>query len=480
MIDRLKDAAEFLRSKGVTYGDVRYVHTTREAIQLTNDTVDTLTNDVDQGFGIRVLMDGAWGFASSAVCTAGEMRKVANRAIQIAKASALTKREDVILAEQEPVKGTFETPFDTDPFRVSLSKKVKVLAKVNSILKKNPKVRVAESTMDFIRTRKIFVSTDGAEIDQTITESGAGYTCTAVGDGEVQRRSYPNSHRGDWGTAGYEFIERMDLVGHAERVREEAIELLTAPPCPSGERTIIINGSQMALQVHESCGHPVELDRVLGTEISLAGGSFLTLDKMGGFRYGAPIVTIVGDATVHGGLGSFGFDDEGVPAQRFDIVRDGIFVGYLTSRETAPRVNQRSNGTMRADGWNRVPLIRMTNINLEPGDAELDALMADSDGALFLDTNKSWSIDDQRLNFQFGLEAAWEIKGGKKGQIYKNPLYTGITPQFWNSCDAICNRNHWHIWGVPNCGKGEPMQTSRVAHGAAPARFHNVTVGVSQ
>jgi TldD protein len=162
------------------------------------------------------------------------------------------------------------------------------------------------------------------------------------------------------------------------------------------------------------------------------------------------------------------------------LVDKGIFVGYLTSRETAPVIGERSNGTMRADGWNRVPLIRMTNINLEPGDVSLDDLMADSNGALFLETNKSWSIDDKRLNFQFGLEAAWEIEGGKKGQIYRNPLYTGITPEFWGSCDAICNRDHWHIWGVPNCGKGEPMQTSRVAHGAAPARFQNVTVGVSQ
>jgi len=480
MIDKLKTAVDYLRSKGVTYGDARYVHTTREAIKITNGTVDTLTNDLDQGFGIRVLADGAWGFASSAVCTAGEMRKVANRALQIAKASAMTKREAVRLSELAPVKGTYETPFETDPFKVTLSKKLNLLMKVNDILRKSPKIQVAESSMDFIRTHKMFVSTDGAEIDQWITESGAGYTATAVGDGEVQRRSYPNSHRGDWGTGGYEFVERMDLIGNAERVREEAIQLLTAPPCPSGQRTIIIDGSQMALQVHESCGHPTELDRVLGTEISLAGGSFLSIDKMGKFRYGSPKVTIVADATVHGGLGSFGYDDEGVPAQRFDLVREGMFVGYLTSRETAPVIGQRSNGTMRADGWNRVPLIRMTNINLEPGDAELDALMADSDGALWLDTNKSWSIDDQRLNFQFGLEAAWEIRGGKKGQIYKNPLYTGITPEFWNSCDAICNRNHWHIWGVPNCGKGEPMQTSRVAHGAAPARFQNVTVGVSQ
>jgi TldD protein len=236
----------------------------------------------------------------------------------------------------------------------------------------------------------------------------------------------------------------------------------------------------MALQVHESCGHPTELDRVLGTEISLAGGSFLTLDKRNKLRYGSKIVNIVADATCSGGLGSFGYDDEGVKAQRFDLVREGMFVGYLTSRETAPIIGQKSNGTMRADGWNRLPLIRMTNINLEPGIVSYADLLADSEGALLLDTNKSWSIDDQRLNFQFGVEAAWEIRGGKKGQLYRNPVYTGITPEFWNSCDAICNRDSWHIWGVPNCGKGEPMQTARVAHGASPARFQNVMVGVEK
>jgi len=480
MKDKLKTAVDYLRSKGVDYGDVRYVNTSLQSIKITNETVDTLTQNVDQGFGIRVLVDGSWGFASSAVCTRGEMKKVANRAILIAKASGMAKRDDVKLAEADPVTGTYETPFAVDPFTVSLSKKLNLLTKVNSILRKNPKIHVAESTMDFYKTHKIFLSTEGSDIEQNLTESGAGYTATAVGDGEVQRRSYPNSHRGDWGTGGYELIERMDLVSHAEQIREEAIELLTAPPCPSGQRTIIIGASQMALQVHESCGHPTELDRVLGTEISLAGGSFLTLDKRGKFRYGSNLINIVADATAVGGLGTFGYDDEGIPAQCFHLVDKGIFVGYLTSRETAPVIGQRSNGTMRADGWNRLPLIRMTNINLEPGDASLNDLLADSDGALFLETNKSWSIDDKRLNFQFGLEAAWEVKGGKKGQIYKNPLYTGITPEFWNSCDAICNRDHWHIWGVPNCGKGEPMQTSRVAHGASPARFRNVTVGVSQ
>jgi len=480
MKDRLLTTRDYLKSKGATYADIRYVRTTTESVKVSNETVDTLARDLDQGFGVRVLADGAWGFASSAICTLGEMRKVAARALAIAHASALTKVRDVSLGPVEPVVGRYETPVAIDPFKVSLSQKINLLSSVNCILRKSPKIKVAEASMDFYRTEKIFVSTEGAIIEQVLTESGAGYTATAVDAGEVQRRSYPNSHRGDYGTGGYELIERMNLKDHAERVREEAVALLTAPVCPAGPRDIIIGASQLALQVHESCGHPTELDRVLGTEVSLAGASFLTLDQLGKLQYGSKIVNIVADATTPGGLGTFGYDDEGVPAQRADLVREGLFVGYLTSRETAPVIGRTPNGTMRADRWNRVPLIRMTNINLEPGDVSLDDLLVDSEGALFLDTNTSWSIDDRRLNFQFGVEAAWEIKSGRKGQLYKNALYTGITPQFWNSCDAICHRDHWHVWGVPNCGKGQPMQTARVAHGAAPARFRNVTVGVSR
>jgi TldD protein len=267
-------------------------------------------------------------------------------------------------------------------------------------------------------------------------------------------------------------------VSQAERVAEEAVALLSAPQCPSGRRDIIIEGGQLALQVHESIGHPIELDRVLGTEASYAGTSFLTLDKLNSLKYGSGIVNVVADATVPGGLGTFGYDDEGVPAQRVDIIRDGLFVGYLTSRETAPVIGRRSGGAMRADGWRNIPLIRMTNVNLLPGDRELDDLIADTDGGLYLATNRSWSIDDHRLNFQFGTEIAHEIKGGKLGQMYKNPTYTGITPEFWNSCDAICDHRHWQMWGTPNCGKGEPGQTAHVGHGVAPARFRNVQVGV--
>jgi TldD protein len=241
---------------------------------------------------------------------------------------------------------------------------------------------------------------------------------------------------------------------------------------------VILDSTQLALQVHESCGHPTELDRVLGEEASFAGTSFLTQEKLGHFRYGSPIVNIYADATIPGALGSFGFDDEGVPAQRSPLVQDGILVGYLMSRETASVLGLRSNGTMRADGWNRIPLIRMTNINLEPGSWRFDDLVSDTDDGIYMALNKSWSIDDKRLNFQFGTQIAFEIKKGKLGRMLKNANYTGMTPQFWAACDAICDESHWQVWGLPNCGKGEPMQSAHVAHGAAPARFRNVRVGI--
>jgi len=295
----------------------------------------------------------------------------------------------------------------------------------------------------------------------------------------MQKRSYPNSFGRHQATAGYEFIEAMDLVAHAPRIAEEAVQLLTAKPCPTDiTTTIILDATQVAMQLHESCGHAVELDRVLGTEASYAGTSFLTPDKLGHFRYGSEVVNITADATLPGGLGTFGYDDEGIPAQRVPLVRQGLFVGYLTSRETAARMGQTSNGAMRADGWNRIPLIRMTNINLEPGPWRLEDLIADTDEGIYMQTNKSWSIDDKRLNFQFGTEIAWEIKKGRLGAMLKNATYTGITPEFWGRCDAVGNADYWHIWGTPNCAKGQPTQIAGVGHGAAPARFRNVLVGL--
>jgi len=419
-------------------------------------------------------VDGAWGFAASPNLIVEEGERVAIEAVRIARASTLTKRADVRLAPVEPVEGSFKTDWKIDPFDVPLEDKISLLKDADKLLRQNEKIKVTDCMMNFWGLDQVFASTDGAYIEQKKIESGAGIMATAIEGSEVQRRSYPASFGGDYAAAGYEFVESLKLIEHAEEIAREAVELLTAPVCPSGEQTLILEGSMLALQVHESCGHPIELDRVFGTESSFAGTSFLTTDKLDSFRYGSDLVNITADATLPGGLGSFYYDDEGVPAQRVDIVKEGIFSGYLSSRETAVEIGRPSGGAMRADGWDRIPLIRMTNINLLPGDWTFDELIADTPDGIYAAMVKSWSIDDKRLNFQFGTEAAWEIKDGALGRIFRNPIYNDMTPRFWGSLDAICGEDDWHLWGIPNCGKGEPMQAAHVGHGVAPARFRNV------
>jgi len=478
--EQLREIIEYIKKKGIDYADARYVQSRTESITVKDGRLENLARNEGRGVGIRVLHNGCWGFASGSLVSSRDLKRLADKAVGIARASAVTRKKPASLAPVEPFRDSYISPAEINPFTVPLDEKIDLLMRVDQALHRQPKVKITESSMDFYRTEKVFCSTEGALIEQAILESGAGYEATAVENGEAQKRTYPNSHRGDFRCAGYEFIKELDLLGNAERVAEEAAALLSAPPCPAKKSDVIITGDQMALQVHESCGHPIELDRVLGTEISLAGGSFMTTDKLGRLKYGSDIVNIVQDATIPHALGSFGYDDEGVRASRTDIIRNGLFVGYLTSRETAQIVKASPNGAMRADGWHSIPLIRMTNINLEPGNASLDELIADTKDGILFSTNKSWSIDDKRLNFQFGVEIAWQIKDGKITTMYKNPVYTGITPEFWNSCDAICNRDHWRIWGLPSCGKGEPMQTAHVAHGTSPARFRNVQVGVSR
>ena len=475
LTDRTLNVAEV---KGATYADIRIVRRENQGIVVKNGKVEGLSQDENQGFGVRVILNGAWGFASSSLLSLEEVERVTALAVEIARASALVKTQGVDVGPPIVYSDTYRTPVKSDPFQVPMEKKIELLMAADAEMRLAKGVVVAQSNLRFIRERKVFASSEGSFIEQEIIESGGGLEATAVGEGEVQKRSYPNSFGRHQGTAGYELIEEMDLVGNARRVGEAAAALLTAPQCPSLVTTIILGATQLALQVHESCGHPIELDRVFGTEASYAGTSFLTTEKLGTFRYGSEIVNITADATIPGGLGTFGYDDEGVPAQRVPIIQNGIFVGYLTSRETAAVIDQESNGCMRADGWNRIPLIRMTNINLEPGKWDFDDLIADTDEGIYMEMNKSWSIDDKRLNFQFGTEIAYQIKNGKLGQLYKNATYTDITPRFWAACDAICNEKHWNVWGTPNCGKGQPSQSAHVGHGTAPARFRDVQVGV--
>ena len=474
-IQNILDTAKLKR---VAYADIRIVRRQNEEIEVKNGKVEGLIHDEDFGFGMRVLFQGAWGFACSSKVSQKEMEAVLGKALKIAKASSKAKGKEILFPSASPVTDRYKTPISIDPFDVAPETKIDLLLKADEILRRNKNVKISETFLGSYKTEKTFASTEGSYIDQEIVECGAGIAATAIEGDEVQVRSYPNSFRGNFATRGYEWIERLALIDRAERVAEEASQLLSAKPCPSKTTTLILDSSQLALQIHESIGHPIELDRILGTEASYAGTSFLKPEMIDHFKYGSERVNVVADATYPGGLGTFGYDDEGVRAQRVPILSHGILVNLLTSRETAHPLGRESNGTMRADGWNRIPLIRMTNINLEPGEWTLEQMIADTEEGLFLTTNRSWSIDDKRINFQFGTEIGWEIKNGKLGEMVKNPTYTGITPKFWNSCDAIANRDHWQMWGTPNCGKGEPGQVAHVGHGTAPARFRNVQVGV--
>jgi TldD protein len=472
-------ALDLAQSTGAQYADMRVVENRTENIQVKNGVVESVHFSDNMGFGVRVLVDGAWGFSSSLYLTEEEIDRVTAQAVEIGRASGLVRGERVDLGPPVASRGAYVTPVEIDPFSISLEERLGVLLAADAEMARVEGVRVRQTNLVIIREKKWFANTESAFTEQTIIETGGGIVATAVGDGEVQSRSYPNSFGRQQVTGGWEVVLAWDLPGNSERIGREAVALLTAEPCPADTTTtVILGGDQVALQVHESCGHPIELDRVFGSEAAYAGTSFLTPEKLGSFRYGSEVVNITADSVRPLGLGTFGWDDEGVPAQSTPIVREGDFVGYLMSRETASKLGKVSNGCMRASSWNRIPLIRMTNVSLEPGEWDLEDLIADTDQGIYMMTNRSWSIDDRRYNFQFGTEIGYEIKKGKLGRMLRNCTYTGITPEFWNSCDAICNQNHWTMWGTPNCGKGQPSQIAHTGHGAAPARFRNVRVGV--
>lgn len=479
--DLIKEALDAAVAAGADYADVRGGEIESESLTVRGSTVESADTSDSTGFGVRVLASGAWGYAASSRLDPQEATRVARTAVDVARASATALARPVELAPEPAHRDSYQTPMRSDPFSVSLEDKISLLLAATEPMERIDGVKVARGTIDLLRQRTWFVSSEGSEIDQTIVHTAGGIEATAVADGEVQQRSYPGSFRGHFEAAGFEVIDAMDLPANAERTASEAAQLLTADECPSTVTTLVLDGHQVMLQVHESVGHPTELDRVLGMEAAFAGTSFVGVDDLGKLRYGSELVNITSDATIPGGLGTYGYDDEGVEAQSVDLVRDGILVGMQTSRETAAAMGaDRSNGTMRAEGWENFPLIRMTNVSLLPHEGTLDDLIADVDDGVLMATNKSWSIDDKRKNFQFGCEIGWQIKNGRVGKMLKNPRYTGITPVFWGSCDAIAGPQEWRVWGTPNCGKGQPGQTMRVGHGTSPARFRNVSLGFAQ
>lgn len=474
-----ENAVDRAMRRGASYADIRIVSTEREDILVRNGQIAEMDLSEDIGFGIRVLVNGAWGFASSAKVNAEEIERIVALAVRVAQASASLKNEDVRMAPVPAYRDTWITPYTLDPFTIPMSDKLILLMDIDAELRKSPEVVVAESSMSFKKKRQWMATSEGSLIDQTTLRSGTGFSATAVKDGDVQVRSYPSAHGGQYMSCGYELILALRLLENAPRIREEAVALLSADECPSAKMDLVLEGSQLALQIHESVGHPTELDRVLGMEANFAGTSFAMTDKLNNFQYGSPVVNLICDNTVPCGLATMGYDDDAVRMQRWPIVQEGQLVGYQFNRELAHKIDaDHSVGSNRAQSWSHIPIVRNSNLSLMPGDLSEADVISSVDKGIYMASNRSWSIDQRRLNFQFGCEIAREIKGGELGRMFKNPNYQGITYEFWRSCEAIADSNSWILWGLPNCGKGQPMQTVEMSHGASPALFRNVTVGV--
>jgi TldD protein len=478
MYDVATSAVEAALNAGASYADARVMETRTEAMAARNGAVESLDREERAGVGVRALIGSSWGFFAVPDVGSTAARRAGEGAAAVARASTLVPGADLSLVDEPASQGSWQSDCREDPWSVSLAEKGDLLESATRTMGEHG-ADVAEAGHRVWDTAKWLVSSEGHRVDQHIVECGASISATAVGERETQVRSYPGI-RGQYGTRGWELIRELDLPANAARVAEEARALLSADACPSLDATDLILGSeQMALQIHESVGHAVELDRILGWEAAFAGTSWLELSKLGSLRFGSELMNVTADATLPGALGSFGFDDEGTPAHPVDIVRDGVWVGTLSGRDSAALAGiERSGGAIRAEGFNRIPMVRMTNVGLLPGTDSLESMIASTDDGILMDTNRSWSIDDKRLNFQFGCQIGWEIKGGKRGQLLKNPTYTAISPRFWGSLDMLGGPDEWTFWGTPNCGKGQPQQIGHTGHPAVPARFRGIRVGV--
>jgi TldD protein len=463
-----------------SYAEARYVDRREESLSVCAGRVEDIDSGAAAGIGVRVRVGGGWGFAATRNVSANGADSAFARALAIAQAQPEAPARP--LAPVAPARGHWTSSHQVDPFDISLEDKLDHLFAADAALRTGDErlVRTVAGVRAW-RERKTLASTDGAACTQELVASGAGVAAWATNGSELQVRSYPLSHGGLFAAAGWEHVLALDLAGHAPRVAQEALELLGAPDCPEGVTTVVLDGEQLALQIHESIGHALELDRILLGEASYAGTSWVAPGDLGSLRYGSDKLTIVADATTPGALGSFGWDDEGVPARRYPLIVEGVLRATLSNRESAASIGlEASGGCARADGFARQPIVRMTNVSIEPGDGgSLEDLIADTDEGLYLETNRSWSIDDRRLQFQFATEVGREIRGGRLGRLVRNPSYAGITPRFWESLDAVCGPADWRVWGLTNCGKGEPGQVMSVSHGAAPARFRHVQVGVA-
>jgi len=465
-------------ARGATYTDVQFWNVVADRMQVRNGVVRGVSTSRSLGYAVRAFVDGSWGFAGSDRFDDAELDAAAASATATAKASARVAGRIRAIAPTESYVDTYATPVMIDPASVSLSQRAETLLAAEKALHVDPAIVSGYAFAQIWVTDKEFYSSSGSAIAQRLVQSGAGIGANAVGkDGDAQTRGGP----GDFGLfqgGGWEVVEAADLLRRAPEYGREVVELVRAPVLPTQKTSVILTGAVLNLQMHESVGHPLELDRALGWEANFSGVSWATPDKVGRLRYGSDKMTIYADNTLPLGMATVGYDDEGVKPQRVPLIERGILRGYLSSRDTAAQTKLPRTASVRAQDWASVPMVRMTNIVLEPGTGTLADLIADTKDGVLMDGIRSWSIDDHRLNFQFGPQIAYEIKNGKRGKIFKKPTYTGVTPEFWGNLDRVAGPEEFVAWGTPNCGKGEPEQIGRTTHACSHARFANVLVGV--
>ncbi len=476
MKEIVRYALDLISGEKADYGDVRFRRTDYQSVMTQNDVLKDFDDFGESGIGIRVLIGGRWGFAATPSLDRASVAQAVRKAVAIAKAASVSVQDPIMLTANSGRTAVFRTKSSRDPFSVPVSEKAETFFAVYEEMRRFKEIKKVTGAMRFKKMHQIMMSTEGADLENEILTSSASYTATAVGNGDFQTRTFAEYPK----TTGYEWIESLPLVEKAGKIAEEAVMKLKAKKGPHGKKDLILLPSHLALTIHESVGHPTELDRVLGWEANFAGTSFATPEKRGVFRYGSPIVNLVADNTLEGGLATWGWDDDGIPGERWHIIQDGILVNYGTTRETAHYIgDESSRGCNRADSFASQPINRIPNLSLMAGkeSLSLDELIADTEDGILIDGMGSFSIDQRRYNFQFGGDMFHEIKNGKVTGPLKDVIYQAITPEFWNACDAVCDERFWEPYGVLNCGKGEPSQTQQMTHGSAPARFRNIDVG---
>jgi TldD protein len=466
-------ALKRVAAAGAEYGDVRIVRSMSQTIRGEDRRIDSIRDVEDSGFGVRVLYHGGWGFAASSVLSQEEVPRVADLAVEIARGSASLANEKTRLVDEPVHRDHVVTRCRVDPFAVPLEQKTTLLQEVMDAVQRQPEVVRSRASLWAQRDRKLFASTEGTRLEFDLMAVQGEFTATARHEDRFASRSFATPHL----RTGYESIEAANFAAHAPRIATQAVEKVAAPAVRPGLYDLVLDPEHLALTMHESCGHPSELDRALGYEANYAGTSFLTPEKRGTFRYGSRHVNLIADNTEPETLAATGYDDDGVACQRWDIVREGVFVGYCTNREVASKIGEtRSRGSSRADSWGCVPIVRIANIGLEPGTASLDDLVADVKRGIYIEGHGSYSIDQRRYNFQFGGDAFWLIENGRRTTMLRDVIYHGITPEFWNSCDGVADPRHRRRYGFITCGKGQPGQAGWMTHAASHARFRRVAV----